>query len=181
MMRCLWILAAALACVPCLQAEEPQEDFRRERRPGETAKDELEGKAPPELQVKDWVNTDGRELKLSHLKGKVVVLDFWGVWCGPCRAAMPHLKELYAKHKDAGLEVIGVHTTNRGEEMAAFVQEQELPWPVAVDVDNKTVTAFHVDSYPDYYLIDRAGNLRVADLANSDLDRAIEILLQEQP
>ncbi len=179
MVRGLFSLALLLALAPALTGDEAQDDFRRERRPGDTSKDELEGKAPPELHVKDWANTNGKELKLSSLKGKVVVLDFWGVWCGPCRAAMPHLKEVYAKHKDAGLEVIGVHTTSRGEDMAAFVQEQELPWPVAVDIEQKTVEAFRVDSFPDYYLIDRAGNLRVADLANGDLDRAIETLLKE--
>jgi thiol-disulfide isomerase/thioredoxin len=130
--------------------------------------------------VKDWLNTDGKALKLEDLKGKVVVLDFWGTWCPPCRAAMPHLKELYHKHKDDGLVVIGIHTTNGGEKMEAFVKEQKLDWPIALDVDAKTVKAFHVDSYPDYYLIDRAGNLRVADLVNGDLDRAVGILLKEK-
>jgi thiol-disulfide isomerase/thioredoxin len=162
-----------------LAAEEPKDDFKRERREGETAKNELEGKSPPALQVRDWLNTDGKEIKLAELKGKVIVLDFWGVWCGPCRAAMPHLKELYAKHKDEGLVVIGIHTTNQGEKMAEFAKEEALPWPVAVDVEKKTVAAFRVDSYPDYYVIDRAGNLRVADLANGELDRVVEALLKE--
>ncbi len=170
-----WLALIALT----LAAEEPKDGFKRERKEGDTAKDALEGKAPPELQVEGWLNTEGKELDLASLKGKVVVLDFWGVWCGPCRAAMPHLKELYAKHKDDGLVVISVHTTNQGEKMAEYVQEEALPWPVAVDVEKKTVTAFKVDSYPDYYVIDRAGNLRVADLANTELDRVVEALLKE--
>lgn len=162
------------------------DDFERERREGEDyqerneAKDALENKEPPRLVVTNWQNTDESELKLADLKGKVVVIDFWGVWCGPCRAAMPHLKELHEKHKDDGLVIIGVHTKNRGEEMADFVTEEELPWPVAWDEEGKTVKAFEVDSYPDYYLIDRKGNLRVADLANKELDRAVEILLKEE-
>jgi thiol-disulfide isomerase/thioredoxin len=157
------------------------DDFKREGE-GErrAAKDALEGKTPPALEVTGWLNTDGKDLSLDKLKGKVVVLDFWGVWCGPCRAAMPHLKELYGKHKDDGLVVIGVHTTSQGERMKAFVEEQQLPWPVAVDVDKKTVSAFRVDSYPDYYVIDRSGNLRVADLANKELDRVVEMLLKEK-
>lgn len=56
---------------------------------------------------------------------------------------------------------------------------RDLTWPVALDAEGETVKAFAVDSYPDYYLIDRRGNLRVADLANSELDRAVEILLNE--
>ncbi|HEX6812801.1 MAG TPA: redoxin domain-containing protein [Planctomycetota bacterium] len=93
--------------------------------------------------------------------------------------AVPHLLELAAKHKDQGLVVVGVHTTNRGDDMAAFVAEKGITYPVAIDVDDKTKTAFAVDSFPDYYLIDRAGNLRVADLANKAVDEAIAKLLAE--
>ena len=92
---------------------------------------------------------------------------------------MPHLLELAQKHKDQGLVVIGVHTTNKGEDMAAFVADQKVTYPVAVDVENKTTSTFAVDSYPDYYLIDRAGNLRVADLKNAHVDAAIATLLAE--
>lgn len=92
---------------------------------------------------------------------------------------MSHLLELKAKHEAAGLVVIGVHTTNGGEKMAAFVEEQKITYPVAIDVDQTTTSAFAVDSYPDYYLIDRAGNLRVADLKNGALDDAIGVLLAE--
>ena len=92
---------------------------------------------------------------------------------------MPHLLELASKHKDQGLVVLGVHTTGSGAKMAAFVAEQKITYPVAIDVDNKTTTAFGVDSYPDYYLIDRAGNLRVADLQNAAVDTAVATLLAE--
>lgn len=92
---------------------------------------------------------------------------------------MPHLLEVASKHKEQGLVVIGVHTTNGGDKMAAFVAEQKIDYPVAIDVDDQTTKAFAVDSYPDYYLIDRAGNLRVADLKNDALDAAIATLLAE--
>jgi hypothetical protein len=92
---------------------------------------------------------------------------------------VPHLLELAQKHAAAGLVVIGVHTTNGAEKMAAFVDEQKITYPVCADVDNTTTTAFAVDSYPDYYLIDRAGKLRVADLQNAALDGAIATLLAE--
>lgn len=93
---------------------------------------------------------------------------------------MPHLLELAQKHKDAGLVVIGVHTTNGADKMAAFVEEQKISYAVCTDIDNATTKAFAVDSYPDYYLIDRAGNLRVADLQNAALDDAIATLLAEK-
>jgi peroxiredoxin len=92
---------------------------------------------------------------------------------------VPHLLELAQKHKDQGLVVIGVHTTDKGDDMAAFVADQKITYPVAIDVDNKTTSTFAVDSFPDYYLIDRAGNLRVADLQNAYVDAAIAKLLAE--
>ena len=92
---------------------------------------------------------------------------------------MPHLKELYAEHKQDGLEIVGVHSKRGGGAMADFVEENEIPYPTAVDVEGLTVKAYAVDSYPDYYLVDRAGKLRFADLANAELDRAIEMLLAE--
>jgi thiol-disulfide isomerase/thioredoxin len=179
--RRIMLIAVALVLTGTAVADQPADGFERERSPKNgAAKDALEGKAPPALQVKGWVNTEGgKEVTLDGLRGKVVVLDFWGVWCGPCRAAMPHLKELYARHKDEGLVVIGVHTASQGEKMAEYVKQEALPWPVAVDAEGKTVASFHVDSFPDYYLIDRAGNLRVADLANGELDRAVIALLKE--
>lgn len=92
---------------------------------------------------------------------------------------MPHLLELANKNGPRGLVVIGVHTSSGAGKVKAFVDEQKITYPVCTDVDNATTTAFAVDSYPDYYLIDRAGNLRVADLQNSALDAAIETLLAE--
>jgi hypothetical protein len=92
---------------------------------------------------------------------------------------VPHLKELVEKHKADGLVVLGVHTTGSGEKMKDYVAEAGITWPVAVDVDNQTTTAFAVDSYPDYYVVDRAGNLRVADLQNAAVDAAVAKLLAE--
>ena len=63
--------------------------------------------------------------------------------------------------------------------MPAYVEEQGIGYPVAIDIEEKTVSAYAVDSYPDYYLIDRAGKLRFADLANKELDSAVEMLLAE--
>ena len=92
-----------------------------------------------------------------------------------------HHPRQYQRHEDQGLVIIGVHTKKGAEKMRAFVEEQEIPYPVCVDAAGTTVAAFGVDSYPDYYMIDRAGRLRVADLANDDLERAVGVLLAEKP
>ncbi len=64
--------------------------------------------------------------------------------------------------------------------MADFVTKEKIPYPVAIDTEGKTHEAFAVDSHPDYYVIDKSGRVRIADMANAELDRVIEILLKEQ-
>ena len=91
---------------------------------------------------------------------------------------MPHLIEVHNKYKDQ-VVLIGVHSKKGGEKMAAFVKDKKIPYPVAHDSEGETVKAFGGDSYPDYFVIDKKGILRVADLANSELDRAIEMMLKE--
>jgi hypothetical protein len=73
-------LSLVLACGLVSSAAAGNDDFARERKAGETVKDSLEGKPPPALQVAGWMNTGGQALELKALRGKVVLLDFWGVW-----------------------------------------------------------------------------------------------------
>ena len=93
---------------------------------------------------------------------------------------MPHLKELHATKKDEGLVLIGIHSTNGGDAMAKYVTDQKIDYPVAIDSDGATVKSYGGNSYPDYFVIDRKGILRFADLANSELDKAVDLLLAEK-
>ena len=151
--------------------------------PRRSALDAMQGKPAPELQVARWVN--GKAVKLADLKGKVVVLDFWGQWCGPCVASIPHNNELQKKHRNKGLVILAVHTPQSAEGLDSFVKQRGIKYAVALDASaggdkGKTGSRYQVDSYPDYYLIDRKGVLRYADLANSEVDRAIGQLLAEK-
>ena len=92
---------------------------------------------------------------------------------------MPHLKKLHAGNKDKGLVLIGIHSKNGGDRMPAFVEKEKIDYPVAHDHEGKTVKAYGGNSYPDYFLIDRKGVLRFADLANAELDKAVALLLAE--
>lgn len=88
---------------------------------------------------------------------------------------------MYERFKDQGLVLIGVHTNRGHENMEQYVRDQEIPYPVAWDTEGETISSFAVDSFPDYYAIDRSGKVRIADMANRELDRVIETLLAEPP
>ncbi len=140
----------------------------------------LEGASPPSLEkIGSWANTDG-PMNWEDFKGKVVLIDFWGQWCGPCRAAIPHLKELHEKYGEDGLVVLGIHTKNTFEEGKTYVVEEEIKYPIAFDETGEVIPTFVVNSYPDYYFIDHKGILRFADVANAEADKVVEMLLAER-
>ena len=96
------------------------------------------------------------------------------------------MKELQQKYADQGLVIIGVHTPFSADGLKEFVQQKGINYTVALDASDdgkkgKTLTRFRVDSFPDYYFIDRKGILRFADCANASIDDAIEELLAENP
>lgn len=171
-------LALLAALVPVSSGASTLQDrgFRRER--PRRALEHLEGRKAPPLEVEGWMNAPAAGLAWSDLAGKVVLVDFWGTWCAPCVRSLPHLLELHERYPD-DLVIVGVHSTRGAERMQDFVERRELPWPIAADRDGKTEARFDVDGFPDYFLIDREGVLRIADVRSDQLDRAIAFLVRD--
>jgi thiol-disulfide isomerase/thioredoxin len=127
----------------------------------------------------------GAPIRLSDLRGKVVLLNFWVTWCGSCRAEMPTLDALYQQYKDRGLEVLAVNldatTTSK---VQAFVGELGVTFRIGLDPSSSIARTYRVAGLPTTYLIDRAGNVVVQEVGARDwLDAvsrlAIEGLLQQ--
>ena len=134
---------------------------------------------PPALTVENWHNSEA--LSLDQLKGKVVVLDFWATWAPSNDKTIPKHKALLEKYGEQGLVIIGVTSTTLGNEgIKDAIEKHGIDYPVCVDIENKTNTAYAPNGYSDYYLIDRAGNLRIADCANNKLEDEIKALLSEK-
>ena len=174
-----YTLRSLLACLAFLliSANLPAESPRLESGKDRDSLNAMQGKPAPALALKGWINS--KPMDLDALKGKIVVLDFWATWCGPCLSAVPHTNEMKEKYAKKGVVIIGVCNQRGSEKMAATVKSHGIRYPVAVDAG--TNASYKVSSYPDYYLIDRKGILRWADVANKDVGKAIEILLKEQP
>lgn len=139
--------------------------------------DSMVGNAPPALAVGNWLNSEPLELK--DLKGKVVLIDCWATWCPPCIASIPHNNKLMEKYGKDGLVIIGVCATRGSNEMEKTAESQGIKYPIAADIKDQTVGAYKVNGFPDYYLIDRAGNLRLADCKNGSVEDAVKALLTE--
>src|SRR5688572_15872637 len=89
---------------------------------------DLLGKEAPEIKADGWLNSE-KGVKLADLRGKPVVVEFWATWCPPCRKSIPHLAELYKKHKDAGLVIVGL-TDEPKDKVEDFTKKIEMPYVV---------------------------------------------------
>jgi len=129
--------------------------------PGEVMVREFDGKyrgtgvAVPELTVAQWL---GEGPTLRDLRGKVVLLEFWGTWCRPCVETMPFTQRLYDTYKDHGLVVLAIHSSAKSDKAFEFVQERHYTFPVGI-AGGKTLRDYAVVGFPSHYLIDRKGCL----------------------
>lgn len=127
---------------------------------------------------------EGNEISLSSLRGKVVLLTFWSIWCTPCRQEMSLMDSLRQIYKDKGVEVIGVNIDRDSvASIQDFVRNHHLHFPILLDRERKVMKAYRAHFLPTTFLLDRGGivvekSVGVRDWSNPESQRLIEKLLR---
>ena len=124
------------------------------------------------------------EITLSEYRGDVVYVTFWASWCTPCREEMPFLSALWQRHRDAGLQVIGINVDEDLEAARAFAKDFNIEFPLVWDEDRSVSKLYRVAGYPSHYVLDRRGKVRYSALGFTETDtlavsQEVEILLAE--
>jgi thiol-disulfide isomerase/thioredoxin len=139
---------------------------------------ERQGK-PLELKFKA---VDGREVDLTKMKGKVVLVDFWATWCGPCRVEIPNVRAAYERLNPKGFEIVGISFDEDKEALVEFTKKNQMPWVQYFDGQgwgNKFGREFGISGVPTMWLMDKKGNLRDLN-GRTDLAAKVEKLLAEE-
>lgn len=123
-----------------------------------------------------FVDLEGNHRRLADYRGKVVLLDFWGTWCGPCVAAVPQLVAVHEKYHAKGFEIIGIAALDPPEKLKAFTAEKRMNWPQTTEGDKGPIaTLYRITGWPSYFLIGADGNIIIAAPDGGEIDIAGEL------
>jgi thiol-disulfide isomerase/thioredoxin len=149
------------------------EMVKKEQEAKKTRESLAEGQPFPNFEVTD---TAGKPLSVANYKGKVLLIDFWATWCGPCRAELPNVLKTYEAYHTKGFEIIGISLDKDRPKLASFTQEKKMTWPQYFDGlgwENKLAVKYGVQSIPATYLLDGKGIIIGKDLSGEALDAAV--------
>ena len=138
------------------------------------------GAIAPDLEFPD---PEGKMRKLSDLRGKVVLLDFWASWCGPCRRENPNVTRIYSLYHDKGFEVFSVSLDSDAASWKHAIEADKLVWPNHVSDlkkwQSKAAAIYSVRSIPSTFLLDKEGRIVQRDLRGADLERAVKQMVEQ--
>lgn len=174
-----FLAVAALAGLMAVSVAEAQAP-----RPADT--NSLAGKPAPDFELQ---TLDGKKVKLSDMRGDVVVLDFWATWCPPCRKAMPHLYAVATNKAlaERGLKVLAVNARETNDKVEKYLEENNFAFTVPMDREGKVMTNYLVRGIPTTVVVGRDGEIKnvfigYGEGSDKKLDDAIEqALKQERP
>ena len=139
------------------------------------------GKPFPELEFKDL---NGNTVNIGKLKGKVVIIDFWATWCGPCLRETPNLLSAYEEFRDKGLEIIGISMDKDRQKLESYLETHKIPWPNYYDGkswDNEISSRFGIRGIPAIMLLDRDGVVRKTRIRGSAIRESVAELISGAP
>lgn len=119
-------------------------------------------------------NAAGKTISLSSLKGKMVLIDFWASWCGPCRRTVPSLKKIYSAFHSKGFEVYSISLDNDANDWKLAMKEDKISWPSVLDIKGDYAGSWEVNFIPNTFLLDTKGKILAINPSHQELEKMLK-------